>query len=200
MLKNDELVGVVVIYRLDVRPFSKKQIDLVTTFANQAAIAIENVRLFDEVQARTAEVTEALEYQTATSDVLNVISRSPSEVQAVFDSIVRTARRLCEAERASVLQLEDGEYRAVAIDGVRNPDFDQELAATPIAPDRSSITGVLSWKGGSSTCTTLRRIPSSRTSAIISRIPPDNARRSIATRPAGPGRDRAGSADRETLH
>ena len=141
MLKNDELVGVVVIYRLDVRPFSKKQIDLVTTFANQAAIAIENVRLFDEVQARTAEVTEALEYQTATSDVLNVISRSPSEVQAVFDSIVRTARRLCEAERASVLQLEDGKYHAVAIDGVRNPDFDQELAATPIAPDRSSITG-----------------------------------------------------------
>src|SRR5205814_10185711 len=79
MLKDNQLIGVIAVYRREVRPFTEKQIELVQTFADQAVIAIENVRLFDEVQARTRELQEALDYQTATSDVLEVISRTPIE-------------------------------------------------------------------------------------------------------------------------
>ena len=104
MLKASDLVGVLVIYRLEVRPFTRRQIELVTTFADQAVIAIENARLFEEVQARTAELQESLEYQTATSDVLNVISRSPSQIQPVLDAIVAIAGRLCEAHDATILR------------------------------------------------------------------------------------------------
>ena len=100
--------------RRSVRPFSEKQIDLVTTFANQAVIAIENVRLFDEVQKRTAELQEFLEYQSATSEVLNVISRSPTNAQPVFDAIVESAARLCEAAFSVVWQYDGDLLRYVA--------------------------------------------------------------------------------------
>src|SRR5258708_21571232 len=108
MLREGATVGVIVLTRSEARPFTEKQIELATTFADQAAIAIENVRLFDEVQARTAEVTESLEYQTAISDVLNVISRSPSDIQPVFDTIVETAQRLCRADHATIMRLDGG--------------------------------------------------------------------------------------------
>src|SRR5262245_50751954 len=99
-------VGIIVLLRHVVEPFTKKQIELVTTFADQAVIAIENTRLFEEVQARTKELQDSLDQQTATSEVLGVISRSPNEVQPVLDTIVATAQRLCQAERAAIWRLE----------------------------------------------------------------------------------------------
>src|SRR5262249_8607954 len=106
-------IGVIVLWRKEVRPFTHKQIDLVTTFADQAVIGIENVRLFDEVQARTRDLSEALEQQTATSEVLAVISSSPGELQPVFESMLANATRLCGAE-FGILNLDDGDVSRIA--------------------------------------------------------------------------------------
>src|SRR5207249_9696486 len=114
MLQGDELLGVILTYRLEVRPFTDKQIALVETFADQAVIAIENVRLFDEVQARTEELSESLRQQTATAEVLKTISRTAFDLQRVFNTLVENAVRLCEAERAFLFRF-DGEFlRSVA--------------------------------------------------------------------------------------
>src|SRR5262249_1231032 len=118
MLKGDELVGTITIYRLEVKPFNEKQIALIESFANQAVIAIENARLFEEVQARTKKLQDSLDRQTATSEELGVISRSPNEVQPVLDTIVATAQRLCQAERAIVWRPEGETFRVVAHRGL----------------------------------------------------------------------------------
>src|SRR5262249_55604663 len=115
MLKGDELLGVILTYRLEVRPFTQKQIELVETFADQAIIAIENVRLFDEVQARTRELTEALEQQTATSDVLRVISSSPGELEPVFQVMLENATRICEAKFGSLYLYDGARFRVGAL-------------------------------------------------------------------------------------
>ena len=108
MLKGDHLVGVITIYRLEVKPFTNPQIALIETFADQAVIAIENVRLFKELEARNRDLSEALEQQTATSEILRVISQSPTDVQPVFDTIAAAAMNLCRAHSVNVVTF-DGE-------------------------------------------------------------------------------------------
>jgi GAF domain-containing protein len=108
MLKSDDLLGVILVYHNDVRPFTDKQIALVQTFADQAVIAIENVRLFDEVQAKTRDLSEALTYQTGSSNILKVIASSPTDVEPVLKAIVESACELCDAVDAIVL-LNDGD-------------------------------------------------------------------------------------------
>src|SRR5215510_12888168 len=116
LLKNGKAIGNIGIYRPEVRPFTEQQINLVNTFADQAVIAIENTRLFEAEQASKRELQESLEYQTATSDVLNVISRSTTDVQPVFDAIVKSAAKLFDPCIVDLCSLEDAQlvYRATA--------------------------------------------------------------------------------------
>jgi GAF domain-containing protein len=108
MLEENKLVGAIVIYRQEVRPFTDRQIELVSTFADQAAIAIENVQLFDDVQARTRELTESLQQQTATAEMLKVISRSTFDLQALLKTLVESAAQLCDAYDSAIWR-PDGE-------------------------------------------------------------------------------------------
>ena len=140
LMRVGEAVGVIIVRRTEVRPFTDRQIDLLKTFADQAVIAIENARLFEAEQARTRELTESLEYQTATSDVLGVISRSPSQLQAVVDTIVQTAKRLCSAERATMWRLRDGKFDRLA-NTITDPAFVKFLAENPIPTGRGSFAG-----------------------------------------------------------
>src|SRR5262245_61919105 len=131
MLRDEELVGVLCLFRPVVRPFTDKQIELVETFADQAVIAIENVRLFDEVQARTRDLSEALERQTATSEVLQAISSSPGELEPVFNSMLENATRICEAKFGNLLLYEGDAFRIVAMHGAP-PEWDALRRREPV--------------------------------------------------------------------
>jgi GAF domain-containing protein len=119
LIREGRAFGVVSLLRFEPRPFTEKQIELVETFADQAVIAIENVRLFDEVNARTEDLRESLRQQTATADVLKVISSSPGELEPVFQAMLENATRICEAKFSNLFLREGEAFRAVAVHGER---------------------------------------------------------------------------------
>ncbi|MFK7875748.1 MAG: GAF domain-containing protein [Paracoccaceae bacterium] len=142
LIREDEVIGVLDLARPKAEPFRPREIELIESFADQAVIAISNARLFEEVEQRTAEVTEALEYQTATSEVLDVISRSPNELMPVLDAILKVAARICDPHYAYVAMLkpEDGRYHMVTSLNV-GADFFEYLQANPIEPGQGTCTG-----------------------------------------------------------
>jgi GAF domain-containing protein len=131
MLKDDQLVGLIAIYRKEVQPFTDKQITLVQNFAAQAVIAIENTRLLNELRQRTADLSEALEQQTATSEVLQVISSAPGDLEPVFQSILANAVRICEAKFGTLYRTEGDFVRCVAMHGVPKV-FAEERRRVPV--------------------------------------------------------------------
>jgi two-component system, NtrC family, sensor kinase len=142
MLKADELLGVILIYRHEVRAFTDREIALLETFANQAVIAIENVRLFEEVQAKTRDLQEALTSQTGSAKILKVIASSPTDVGPVLNAIVESACELCEAHDA-VLRLRDGENLCVSAHHGPIPTVRQRW---PINPNWTAGRSVLERK------------------------------------------------------
>ena len=138
MLKEKEVVGIICIYRQEVRAFTEKQIALVESFAAQAVIAIENTRLLHELR-------QSLQQQTATADVLKIISRSTFDLQTVFETLVESASRLCRAEQAAILRMKDGQFHIIAAHG--SDEFKHYMQAHPIAIDRSSVSGRAALEG-----------------------------------------------------
>jgi two-component system, NtrC family, sensor kinase len=138
MMRQGEPIGVLFLGRKTVEAFTERQIELVSTFADQAVIAIENARLFDEVQARTRDLQESLQQQTATAEVLKVISRSAFDLQSVFNTLTASATELCEAD-TGIIFLRDGDlFRAQATSGAR-PEFLEFLKARPRRRDDKSM-------------------------------------------------------------
>jgi signal transduction histidine kinase len=140
LLRDGVPIGVIVLMRTHVRPFTAKQIELVETFADQAVIAIENVRLFDEVQARTEELSESLQQQTATADVLKVISRSTFDLKSVLQTLVESAGRLCGADYATITRQKDGVLFFAEAYGYSS-EFIEYIKAMPVERGRGTATG-----------------------------------------------------------
>jgi GAF domain-containing protein len=140
LMRENEPIGTIVLARQRVEAFTQKQIELVTTFADQAVIAIENVRLFDEVRQRTDDLSESLQQQTATADVLKVISRSAFDLQTVLDTLIESAARLCDADEGTIFQPRDGTFRLVASCGL-SPAKQEFLGNRWFMPGQDTTVG-----------------------------------------------------------
>ena len=140
LIRDGRAVGTIMIRRTEIRPFEHRHIALLTAFAAQAVIAIENTRLLNELRQRTSDLTESLEQQTATSKVLEVIIRSAFNLQTVFDTLVESAARLCRADKASMLRLIDGQFKYVAFHGFA-PEYAEYMRTLPTKVRGGSVTG-----------------------------------------------------------
>jgi signal transduction histidine kinase len=140
LLRENEPIGTIILARKRVEAFTPKQIELVTTFADQAVIAIENVRLFDELRLRTDDLTESLQQQTATADVLKVISRSAFDLKSVLTTLTESAKALCGAS-LGIICLRDGDVMRLQAESGCTPAFVAFMRANPIKAGRDTITG-----------------------------------------------------------